>query len=162
MAYVAYCAFSRPSTVSELVIQSLFAELRALSYFCMSSLQTAPPPSLPLSLSLWRWGQRAISCALQTSLGGETLSTASAGAEQGSPGNKERHKLSSPLHPTVSHTKLFIHYSFDQAVIAFAMPLFLSLELWRENGWKNWAGWRWRFGLLQSLGKCLLRPLTYF
>ncbi|KAM7373217.1 hypothetical protein PAMP_008088 [Pampus punctatissimus] len=47
-----------------------------------------------------RWGQRAISCALQTSLGGETLSTGSAGAEQGSPGNKERHKLSSPLHPT--------------------------------------------------------------
>ncbi|KAL3983886.1 UDP-glucose:O-linked fucose beta-1,3-glucosyltransferase [Sarotherodon galilaeus] len=46
-----------------------------------------------------RWGQRAISRALQTSLGGETLSTVSAGAEQGSPGNKERHKLSSPLHP---------------------------------------------------------------
>lgn len=35
------------------------------------------------------WGQTAISCALQTSLGGETLSTVGSGAEQGSPSNKD-------------------------------------------------------------------------
>lgn len=87
---------------------------------------TSLSPSLPrsLSLSLWRWGQRAISRALQTSLGGETLSTVSAGAEQGSPGNKERHKLSSPLHPAVSRTKLFPQSRFRQPVTAFTLSLF--------------------------------------
>ncbi|KAA8585824.1 hypothetical protein FQN60_007393 [Etheostoma spectabile] len=60
-------------------------------------------------VEIWKRSQRpsnskvgAESCTLQTSLAGETLSTVSAGAEQGSPGNKERHKLSSPLHPTSS------------------------------------------------------------
>lgn len=43
------------------------------------------------------------------------------------------------------------------------MTLFPLLELLGENmAGKNKAGWRWRFALLQSLGKCLLRSLTYF
>lgn len=107
---------------------------RVFFFFCMSSsyTQTAPltellPPSLssssssspftpptplplPLSLSLsltpWRWRQSV----LRTSPGGETAAfhrrrrSSRAG---GSPGNKERHKVSSPATPlTVSPVKL--------------------------------------------------------
>lgn len=128
-----YCVFPHSGNVSEPLLYLCDCFLCSeLSYFCMSSLQTAPvlnfslalPPPLSLSLSLWRWGQRAISWALQTSLGGETLSTVSAGAEQGSPGNKERHKLNSPLHPAVSRTKLFPQSRFRQPVTVLTLSLF--------------------------------------
>lgn len=138
-----------------------------MSYFCMSSSQTAPFVNLSLSLSLspWRWGQRGISCAPQTSLGGETLSTVSAGAEQGSPGNKKTHKLSSPLHPAVSRTKLLTPSRFVQTVTA----RFLSFGalFGHKNGWKNWVRVALKRSLPVSLyfkafGKCSLRALTYF
>ncbi|TMS18047.1 hypothetical protein E3U43_010373, partial [Larimichthys crocea] len=48
------------------------------------------------------WGQSAISCALQTSLGGETLSTVSAGAEQsraGEPWQQGETQTQQPVTP---------------------------------------------------------------
>ena len=158
------CASTRPSTVTELPLYFCVCVCSAPSYFCMSSSQTAPflnfSPSLPLSacvcvslsLSLWRWGQRAISCALQTSLGGETLSTVSAGAGQrGALATTRRHKLSSPLHTdSKSHDKKKKKKNPAPSVLVSATCHRLRratfLFFWsrgeRENGWKNWVGWR--------------------
>ncbi|MEQ2231868.1 hypothetical protein ILYODFUR_005063 [Ilyodon furcidens] len=74
-------------------VDLLVAHLDFGFLFCFLAL---PPRSRPPA----RWGQRGISRAPQTSLGGERSGAEQSRAEQGSPGNKRTHKLSSPLHPT--------------------------------------------------------------
>lgn len=134
----------------------------------MSTLQTAPfLNSLSLSLSLWRWGQSAISCALQTSLGGETLSTVSAGAEQsraGEPWQQGETQTQQPVTPYSKSHKTVHSILVSPTCHCFSPCHFSPPELCcsRENGWKNWAGWRWRSGLLQSLGKMFTSPSDLF
>lgn len=131
--------------------------------FLNSCLSAFPPPSV----SPWRWGPSTVSwVSCEHRREGRDAFHRQRRSRAGEPWQQGETQTQQPTTP---NRKSHSTYPSDTRMTALSLlpkchfpPPPPLPELLGENGWENWAGWRWRSTLLQTFGIMFSSPSDLF